>query len=214
MELSDRAEEILETLWVEQEEEKGSTKGLHLIRDDVSMQELLKLGLVKVTNENIFLTERGGREAENSIRRHRLAERLFFDILDVQKSLIDQMSCRFEHVLHEGIEDNVCILLGHPRICPHGKPIPEGKCCRDIKKAPKKIVAPLSELSKGDRGKIAYLHSKDPANLNKLISMGILPGMAVSLLQKFPSYVFQVSQTQFAVDKDLARDIYVRLILT
>ncbi len=212
MELSDRAEEILETLWVEQEEEKGPTKGLHMIRGDDTVQELLRLALVKITNENIFLTERGKKEAESSIRRHRLAERLLFDILDVKGSLIDQMSCRFEHVLHEGIEDNVCILLGHPRVCPHGKPIPEGKCCRDIKKAPKKIVTPLSELSKGDRGKIAYLHSKDSANLNKLISMGILPGMQISLVQKFPSYIFQVSQTQFSVDTELARDIYVRLI--
>lgn len=212
MELSDRAEEILETLWVEQEEEKGPTKGLHMIRDDASMSELIKLGLVKVTNENIFLTEKGREEAEYSIRRHRLAERLLFDILDVEKSMIDQMSCRFEHVLHEGIEDNVCILLGHPRVCPHGKPIPEGRCCRDIKKAPKKIVTSLSELSKGDRGEIAYLHSKDSANLNKLISMGILPGMQISIVQRFPSYIFQVSQTQFAVDKELAKDIYVRLM--
>ena len=42
--------------------------------------------------------------------------------------------------------------------------------------------------------------------------MGILPGAPISLIQSFPSYVFQVRQTQFAVDKEIADAIYIRLI--
>ncbi len=42
--------------------------------------------------------------------------------------------------------------------------------------------------------------------------MGILPGAPLSLIQSFPSYVFQVRQTQFAVDKEIADAIYVRLV--
>ena len=44
------------------------------------------------------------------------------------------------------------------------------------------------------------------------MAMGILPGAPVSLIQSFPSYVFQVRQTQFAVDKEIADAIYVRLV--
>jgi len=42
--------------------------------------------------------------------------------------------------------------------------------------------------------------------------MGILPGAPVRLIQSFPSFVFQVHQTQFAVDKDIADAIYIRLV--
>jgi hypothetical protein len=41
--------------------------------------------------------------------------------------------------------------------------------------------------------------------------MGILPGEPISVVQSFPSYVFQVGQTQFAVDRQIAESIYIRL---
>jgi DtxR family transcriptional regulator, Mn-dependent transcriptional regulator len=41
--------------------------------------------------------------------------------------------------------------------------------------------------------------------------MGVLPGTSITLIQNFPSYVFQLGQSQFAIDKDLASAIYVRL---
>ena len=36
--------------------------------------------------------------------------------------------------------------------------------------------------------------------------------MIISLIQSFPSYAFQVRQTQFAVDREIADAIYVRLV--
>ena len=44
------------------------------------------------------------------------------------------------------------------------------------------------------------------------MAMGILPGAPISLIQSFPSYVFQIRRTQFAVDKEIADAIYVRLV--
>jgi hypothetical protein len=42
--------------------------------------------------------------------------------------------------------------------------------------------------------------------------MGILPGTPIRLIQSFPSYVFELRRTQFAVDKDIANTIFVRLV--
>jgi len=39
--------------------------------------------------------------------------------------------------------------------------------------------------------------------------MGILPGTHITVIQRFPSYVFQVGYSQFAVDRHLAEVIYV-----
>ena len=49
-------------------------------------------------------------------------------------------------------------------------------------------------------------------NVGKSVIFNILTGAPVSLIQGFPSYVFQVRQTQFAVDKEIADAIYVRLV--
>ncbi|MDD5154947.1 MAG: metal-dependent transcriptional regulator [Candidatus Omnitrophica bacterium] len=211
--LSEGAEEILEALWVKIEEQGNKPIELAANRDNPAIEELIRLGLIRVDRDHIYLLEKGRSQALGCVRRHRLAERLMVDILDVKKKNINEVSCKFEHLLHKGLEDNVCTLLGHPKVCPHGKPIPRGKCCLGKKyKIPLKFVASLGELDAGDKGVIAYLQSKDKNQMQKLISIGALPGISITLLQKFPSYVFQIGQSQFAIDRELAESIYVRLI--
>jgi DtxR family Mn-dependent transcriptional regulator len=210
MPISERAEEILETLWVRAEELKKGPAELGIAQADPAVEELTESGFVKLVQEKITLTSKGVKEGEKVVRRHRLAERLFADVLDIQASQVHPVSCKFEHLLHGGIEDNICILLGHPTTCPHGKPIPPGDCCRKQKQDAGKIVSALSALEAKQKGKVAYIQTKDHEKLQKLMAMGVLPGMAISLLQKYPSYVFQVGQSQFAVDKALAEIIFVR----
>lgn len=211
MKLSDRAEEILETLWARTKEGKNHHLELSVSKGEPAIQELLDSGNIRVADEKITLTEKGSKEGEKVVRRHRLAERLFADMLDMKKKDVHAVSCQFEHLLHEGIEDRICILLGHPKFCPHGTPIPPGECCKKIEKQISKIISPLSALDKKDKGKIAYIHTKDQKKLQKLLAMGALPGSFITLVQKFPSYVFQTGHSQFAIDKDLADDIYVRI---
>jgi Fe2+ transport system protein FeoA len=43
------------------------------------------------------------------------------------------------------------------------------------------------------------------------MAMGLLPGTAIQLMQNFPSYVFKLGYTQFAVDKKIADEIFVKL---
>lgn len=68
----------------------------------------------------------------------------------------------------------------------------------------------LNNLGIGQKGKVARIHTKERNKLQKLMAMGVLPGIAISLIQKFPSYVFQIGHSQFAVDKELAECIFVR----
>lgn len=78
----------------------------------------------------VELTERGRQRAADIIRRHRLAERLFTDSLALEsESEIEQQACKFEHILSPEATEKICTFLGHPRTCPHGAPIPPGRCC-------------------------------------------------------------------------------------
>ena len=205
------AEEILETMWVHTVEEEKGHMELSVARGEPAIDELLKADYIKLAGEKLAFTEKGRGEGRAIVRRHRLAERLFTDILDIKKNLVHPVSCRFEHLLHEGIEENICILLGHPRTCPHGRAIPEGECCRKSREVIDKIISPLDKLKANQKGRVAYIHTKDPKRLQKLMAMGVLPGMTITLIQRFPSYVFQIGQSQFAVDKDLAEAIFIRL---
>ena len=205
--LTDSEEEILESLWIEiiEDKVKPDTK---LLKDEQAFSALIDKGLVNIESDEV-LTPEGLREARGCVRRHRLAERLVADILDVKDPLIHEASCKLEHGLHYGIEDNVCTFLGHPRTCPHGKNIPQGACCKSFDKIPKRLIVSLKEMARGALGKVSYINTQDKDILKKLISMGVLPGNQIRLLHRFPSFVFEMNNSSFAIDKDLAENIFV-----
>ncbi|MGD8241038.1 MAG: metal-dependent transcriptional regulator [Armatimonadota bacterium] len=207
--LSEKAQEILETLWL-QREGQGPVP-LSALENTPGFEELSQMGYVSAADGRAELTERGLVEAEAAIRRHRLAERLMADVLDVGDVGLHEASCRLEHMLHAGLEDKVCRLLGHPRVCPHGKPIPQGACCRRRAKPGEKLVAPLADLEAGEEGRVAYLITGDGVRMRELMAIGLVPGVGVKLMRKSPAYLFSLGESEFAVDEDMARAIYVRL---
>jgi ferrous iron transport protein A len=68
----------------------------------------------------------------------------------------------------------------------------------------------LCSMEPEKTGKISHLDTKDRGILQKLIAMGILPGMPIILLRRSPSYLFEVDQTRYAVDREIANHIFVR----
>ena len=211
MKISERAEEILETLWISTVEEKKKTCSVGLAEREEAVSELLKGGYIELSGGEASLKEKGREEGEKIIRRHRLAERLLADVLDVKKGTLHEIGCKFEHLILKEVEENVCTLLGHPKSCPHGKPIPPGRCCEKSAREVARVVSPFKDMEAKDRGMIAYLATNDKGRLHKLMAMGALPGLQITMIQKFPSYVFQIGQSQFAIDKEMAEGIYVRL---
>lgn len=210
MTLTDRAEEILETLWIENIEHKKNPNVV-VLKDNIAFKELLKGGYLTLEGRQL-LTSKGLDEGKLCVRRHRLAERLLVDVLNIKAKSVHATGCKLEHILQKGLEDNICILLGHPRSCPHGRPIPEGKCCKKGKRKTESLAMPLSEMRKGQKGKIAYIHTSNKEALRKIMAMGALPGLFIKLVQRFPSYVFQIGESQFAIDKNMAKQIQVWLM--
>ena len=67
----------------------------------------------------------------------------------------------------------------------------------------------ITDLNVGERCKVINLETSNETRLQKLLSMGILPGRHIEILQKVPSYILQVGQTQYAIDKEIADAIYI-----
>jgi DtxR family Mn-dependent transcriptional regulator len=181
-----------------------------LKKEDEAVKEIVSSGFSEIRNLALVFTDKGRKLGRDVVRRHRLAERLLEDVLDVKGRLANEKACEFEHLLHAGIDDRICTLLGHPKLCPHGHDIPQGKCCVREKKE-LKLISPLSSLESGQSGKIAYIHTRDSAKMQKMMAIGVVPGMKIKMLQSFPSFLFKLGNSQFAVDKSMADEIFVRI---
>jgi DtxR family Mn-dependent transcriptional regulator len=125
-------------------------------------------------------------------------------------ALFHETACGFEHLLRKGIDDKICTLLGHPEKCPHGKAIPSGECCRKGFEEGEESVLPLTSVKPSQKSKIAYLRTRNSKEVQKLMAMGLLPGTNIQVIRNFPCYVFRMGYTQFAVDRKIAREIFVR----
>lgn len=209
-----KIEEILEEIWIEREKGEVNSHTLCLsMQENVTeadISEMEKSGYFSKVDEKICLTEKGEILASQIIRGHRLAERLMTDVLAVSPDDMETSACSFEHVIQHELADAICTLLGHPKECPHGRPIPAGPCCKKAGSNVESVVVPLSKLFSGSRAKVAYITSTHYPRLDRLASLGILPGAEVVLHQTKPSYIIQIGHNQVALDKEILKDIYVR----
>ncbi len=124
-------DEVLEHIWTRNE----PIQHLHAtVYTEVQWRKLVRvmgrIGLLGIQNGKEVLTAEGEKRASAVIRRHRLAECLFMNVLSIRDDLeVEESACKFEHILSPEVTESMCTLLGHPTECPHGSPIPPGPCC-------------------------------------------------------------------------------------
>lgn len=71
------------------------------------------------------------------------------------------------------------------------------------------IGSPLDQWPTGQPGRVCSLDESNRAHLQKLLSLGILPGSRFVVRRKFPALVLEIDATRYALDRTLARCIYV-----
>lgn len=82
-------------------------------------------GLVVVGKDRqLELTPMGRATATRVMRKHRLAECMLVDILQMPWEEVHAEACRWEHVMSESVERRLLDLLKHPTVSPYGNPIP------------------------------------------------------------------------------------------
>ena len=210
-------DEVLEFIWSQRELGSSSIHQLLKIEevaeeaDIKTLEKMHRDGLVVVKGDTVTLTSAGEKLAEGAIRRHRLAERLLTEVLAVEEENIEKNACSFEHTLSAEVTDSICTLLGHPPTCPHGLPIPRGNCCKKTSEL-KPIVQQLSVMNVGERGRIIFIASSSHMRLDKLGSLGIVPGSVIRVHQKKPAFVIQLGETTLALDPEIIKEIYVRRV--
>ena len=132
-EIERRYDEVLVQMWTLLEDRRTPDPQRIRIPDVVDNRRTLlgmaESGLLMPPIDKLEFTPRGVLRARDLVRRRRLAEMLFSSALHLSDPEVEVAACRMEHIIDPEVTDSICSFLGHPRHCPHGKPIPTGDCC-------------------------------------------------------------------------------------
>ncbi len=217
-------DEILECVWLA-EERGADMKSVRpdicamLVEEDLvehplvaeaALRQVARFDYITMDGGGVALSKSGRERARNIIRRKRLAEKLLAEVLAVGPAETRTTACRIEHVLSPEVTDSVCSFLGHPPACPHGKPIPPGECCKKLARHMRPLVMPMTDLEPGSRARIVFIAPRNHGRMDRLSTLGIVPGTEVTLHQKKPAFVVRAGETELALDTDIAGEIYVR----
>ena len=212
-------DELLEFIWTERESGRNSIEKLLAVEevreagaDFETLKRMQTDGLLRIMGDTVRLSDNGDALAREAIRRHRLAERLLTEVLALDPESMERNACGFEHTLSPEVTESICTLLAHPPTCPHGHAIPQGQCCLKSTDELTPLVGPLDKLDIGDSAKIIFIASKAHARLDKLSSLGIVPGSMLRVHQKRPAFVILMGETTLALDISIIREIYVKRI--
>lgn len=68
----------------------------------------------------------------------------------------------------------------------------------------------FTQLNIGDKRKILSIGTNEDVILEKIISLGILPGLDITLVRKSPAILCEIGYTHIALDEEIAKFILVR----
>jgi Fe2+ transport system protein FeoA len=73
------------------------------------------------------------------------------------------------------------------------------------------MVKPLAHLPPGTSGRIVRITRDLTGRAERLAALGVTSGAAIRVLQTFPGIVFECDQTELAVERAVARAIFVNV---
>jgi DtxR family Mn-dependent transcriptional regulator len=171
-------------------------------------------GLLHVHDDRrILLSPAGEALAMGVTRRHRLAERLLFDVVGLEWPLVHDEACRWEHVIGPEVEVKLVGLLGDPEVSPYGTPIP--RLDDDVAAALARFTAgadPLTEKGSGGPYKLVrigeYLQREQDA-LTAMDAVGLRPGAELEAECERTKLTLKTDLGECDLDADWAEQLFV-----
>lgn len=150
-----------------------------------TLQRMVKNGLVTIAPDNeIHFTPQGIAIAEAAIRRHRMLERFLTDILGLEWAVAHEEAHRLQHSISDVVEARMFQVLGWPRTCPHGNPIPGS----DAPRLPKNALT-LNQAQTGQEvivDRITEEGERDPRLLEYFQRCRLMPGVRFTVTEVAP----------------------------
>jgi DtxR family transcriptional regulator, Mn-dependent transcriptional regulator len=147
----------------------------------IALRRMARDGMVRLTrSKEIELTPAGMAQAESIVMRHRIMERWLTDALGLDWVTADEEAARLEHAVSGVVEKRLYEVLGRPRTCPHGNPIPGHS-----KAVPREKR--LAELPAGAQAAVTRVSEvaerEAPRLLAYLFDRGLTPGRQLKVVE-------------------------------
>jgi DtxR family Mn-dependent transcriptional regulator len=167
-------------------------------------------GYVERDGRRLELTGKGRTVAERVVRKHRLAERLLVDVIGLEWHKAHLEAGRWEHVISDDVEARLVELLGNPKTCPHGNPIP-GSGAPDVDPGDH---SSLSEVPIGDVVRLERITEEvelDTESLAFLYEHGFIPGETATVVgrESDESVVLDAGGPEFSLGRSLCAQLFV-----
>lgn len=175
-----------------------------------ALRRMTENDLVDISaQKEITLTSSGREIATEIVRRHRIAERWLTDVLGFDWLTADEEAARIEHALSGQVADRLHDLIGRPRTCPHGNPIPGAE---PVPGAERSLVT----LKAGEKSRVRRISEvaehEVPDLLRFLGNHGFRLGVeveAVELSRGAGTFTVRVGTEDVAMSVEVARKIWV-----
>jgi DtxR family transcriptional regulator, Mn-dependent transcriptional regulator len=146
------------------------------------VKRLSEHGLLEhIPYRGVQLTDEGRRAALRMVRRHRLIEAYLVEFLGYSWDTVHEEAERLEHAVSDALVERMAGALGHPAVDPHGDPIPTADgSVHEL------ACTALSDVPVGETVEISRVHESQPERLRYIASLGLRPGVQVTVLDRQP----------------------------
>jgi len=127
------------------------------------------------------LTEKGKLEAALIVRKHRLTEMYLVEKMGFGWEEVHEVAEQIEHINSQAFFDKLDHLLGHPKVDPHGSPIPDKQGNMNVME-----YRNLGQCEKGDTVKVTAVTNESDEFLTYLNSKEIYLGLEMVILSVDP----------------------------
>lgn len=174
---------------------------------------LRRLASLRLVNHSRYrgvrLTPAGRKVALEVVRHHRLLELYLSQALGYPLDRVHDEAEILEHAISEEFEESIDRLLGHPRVDPHGDPIPTRSGA-----VPKVLGAMLAHAEVGEKLVVCRVSDTNVELLRYLVSLGLVPQATLEVTEKLPfggPVRIRIEETgkEHFVGSEAARSVFV-----
>jgi DtxR family Mn-dependent transcriptional regulator len=186
----------------------ASLTGALRIGDHVALALVSRMqtqGLLVNKGADLDLTPEGERLALQVIRAHRLLERYFADEARLPLPKVHAAAERGEHDLTPDAADRLSASMGHPKVDPHGDPIPTRDGFVPPASGTPATSWPLNQLAQ-----VVHLEDEPPISYAQLVAEGIVVGQILRIIDATPErLVLTDGENEFRLAPAVAANIFL-----
>ena len=130
----------------------------------------------------VRLTEAGEELALQMLRRHRLIELFLVETLGLDWSEIHEEAEKLEHAISDRVLEQIDALLGHPKVDPHGDPIPS-----ESGNLSNELLMNLCNCTLNQPLHIARITDQSSEFLQFINKSGLKPGVKLTVSEREPA---------------------------